>query len=222
MRPRPLDTESPLVRATIGGQLRTSLGAGLRQLGAERFETGLAARQFEMRQATRSALGEEAQEAFREIQRNVQQRRIELTNDLLFETDPIRIEQLNGELTSILDEAGQQRDAIEREAVEDGRLIDPETAQEEYGIEADRPLSRREAELIVQGQREQEIRKAIADAGPRGVVPGILRFGATAYASATDPIGLASAFIPIAGPAFRAASVARLGRVAGRAAVGAP
>ena len=221
MRSRPLDTESPLVRATSGDQLRVGLGAGLRQLAGERFTGGLIARQFEMGAATSAAIAEDAREAFREAERGRRSRQAELERELIYETDQTRIQQLNGELDTLLGESRAQRDAIFQEAVDEGRLLEPDAVQEEYGIEADRLMSRREAELIVQGRREQEIRNAIVDAGPRGLVPGALRFGTSVLATATDPVELASMFIPVVGPARSAAMVARFGRVGGRAAVGA-
>jgi hypothetical protein len=221
MRTLPLVTESPLIRATSAEQMRVALAPGLRQLAEERFEGGLIARQFEMGSATSAAIGEDEREAFREADRGRLLRQRELERELVYETDQVRIEQLNSDLNAILEERNTQRDEIFRGAVDDGRLLEPETVQERYGIEADRLMSPREAELIVQGRREQEIRNAIVDAGPRGLVPGILRFGATAYASATDPIGFASLFIPVVGPARSAAMVARFGRVGGRAAIGA-
>lgn len=221
MRTRQLETESPLVRATSAEQMRVGLGPGLRQLAGERFTGGMAARQFEMGAATSAAISDEERETFREAERGRRSRLAQLERELVYETDQIRIGQLNSELDALLGETEAQRDEIFRSAVEDGRLLEPEAVQERYGIEADRLMSPREAELIVQGRREQEIRNAIVDAGPRGLVPGALRFGTSVLTAATDPVELASMFIPVGGAAFRAASIARLGRIGGRAAIGA-
>jgi hypothetical protein len=221
MRTRQLETKSPLIRATSAERLEVGLGAGLRQLAAEPATGGLLARQFEMAGATSSAIADEQRETFREAERGRLARQRELERDLIYETDQVRIEALNSQLNAIIGERESQRDEIFRSAVEDGRLLEPEAIQERYGIEADRLMSPREAELIVQGRREQEIRNAIVDAGPRGVVPGLLRFGASMTSVATDPVELASMFIPVVGPARSAAMVARFGQVGGRAAIGA-
>lgn len=221
MRTRQLETESPLIRATSAERLEVGLGAGLRQLAAEPATGGLLARQFEMAGATSSAIADEQREAFREAERGRLTRQRELERDLIYETDQVRIEELNSQLNAIIGERESQRDEIFRSAVEDGRLLEPEAIQERYGIEADRLMSPREAELIVQGRREQEIRNAIVDAGPRGVVPGLLRLGASMTAVATDPVELATMFIPVVGPARSAALIARFGPVGGRAAIGA-
>jgi hypothetical protein len=221
MRTLPLATESPLVRATSAEQMRVGLAPGLRQLAEERFTGGMIARQFEMGAATSAAISDEERETFREAERGRRSRLAQLERDLVYETDQVRIGQLNSELDALLGEAEAQRDEIFRSAVDDGRLLEPEAVQERYGIEADRLMSPREAELIVQGRREQEIRNAIVDAGPRGLVPGALRFGTSVLTAATDPVELASMFIPVVGPARSAAMVARFGRVGGRAAIGA-
>ena len=221
MRTRQLATESPLVRATSAEQMRVGLAPGLRQLAGERFTGGMLERQFEMGAATSAAISDEERETFREAERARRSRQAELERELVYETDQIRIGQLNSELDALLGETQAQRDEIFRSAVDDGRLLEPEAVQERYGIEADRLMSPREAELIVQGRREQEIRNAIVDAGPRGLVPGALRFGTSVLTAATDPVELASMFIPVGGAAFRAASIARFGRVGGRAAIGA-
>jgi hypothetical protein len=221
MRTLPLATESPLVRATSAEQMRVGLAPGLEQLARERFTGGMIARQFEMGAATSAAISDEERETFREAERGRRSRQAELERELVYETDQIRIGQLNSELDALLGETQAQRDEIFRSAVDDGRLLEPETVQERYGIEADRLMSPREAELIVQGRREQEIRNAIVDAGPRGLVPGALRFGTSVLTAATDPVELASMFIPVVGPARSAAMVARFGRVGGRTAIGA-
>ena len=221
MRILPLVTESPLIRATGAEQMRVGLAPGLRALAEEPATGGLLARQFEMGSATSAAISDDEREAFREADRGRLLRQRELERELLYETDQVRIEQLNSELNAILEERNVQRDEIFRSAVDDGRLLEPETVQERYGIEADRLMSPREAELIVQGRREQEIRNAIVAAGPRGLVPGVLRFGASMVPFATDPVEIASMFIPVVGPARSAAMIARFGRVGGRAAIGA-
>lgn len=221
MRTRQLETESPLVRATGAGQLQVGLAAGLRELASEPATGGLLSRQFEIAGARSSAITSEQFEVFREAERGRRALQRELERELLYETDQTRIEQINSQLDGILAERNAQRDEIFRSAVEDGRLLEPEVVQQSYGIETDRLMSPREAELLLRGRREQEIRNAIVAAGPRGLVPGALRFGASMTAIATDPVELATMFVPVVGPARSAALVARFGPIGGRAAVGA-
>lgn len=221
MRTRALQTSSPLVRAGAADQLQVGLGAGIQQLAQERFTGGMIARGQEMVGETFSAISDEERAAFREADRERRTREAELERELLYVTDPIQRDRISSELDTILSERGGQRDEIFRSAVDDGRLLEPEAIAEQYGIETDRLMAPREAELLVQGQREQAIREAIVAAGPRGLVPGALRFGTSMVAAATDPVELATMFIPVVGPARSAAMIARFGPVAGRAAIGA-
>jgi hypothetical protein len=221
MRTRQLETESPLIRATAAQDVSVGIMPGLRELAAQPFTGSLLRRQFEMGSATSSEISIEAREAFREAERTRRTQISMLERDLSFETDPIKIEQLSSQLSTIEQERETQRESIFQEAVDDGRLLEPEQVQEEYGIQATRLMSRAEAELIVRGRREEEIRNAIVAAGPEGIIPTGVRFMTSLLTTAADPVEFGSMFIPIVGPARSAALVARFGPVGGRAAIGA-
>jgi hypothetical protein len=104
-----------------------------------------------------------------------------------------------------------------------GRLQTPESLTEKYGdlLKFDRVMSDEEAKLLYAGKKEEVVRNAIASRSPSGFTAGIAKFGGGMLAVATDPVEVATMFIPFVGPAGRAASVARFGRVGGRARVGA-
>lgn len=221
MRARQLNTSSPLVKATQADQIGVSNSRAIGQIFDEPLTGGLIAREFERAGANYDAIGEEEREAFRQADRARRDREFQLNQELLYTTDQIEISRITSELDSLLEDRAQQRDAITTRAIEDGRLLEPEAVTEEYGIETDRPMSRAEAEIIANGRREQEIRNAIIAAAPRGVLPTTARFGASILNFATDPVELGSMFIPIVGPAGKAAAAARFGRVGGAAVTGA-
>lgn len=221
MRARQLNTSSPLVKATQADQIGVSNSRAIGQIFDEPLTGGLIAREFERAGANYDAIGEEEREAFRQADRARRDREYQLNQELLYATDQIEISRITSELDSLLEDRAQQRDAITTRAIEDGRLLEPEAVTEEYGIETDRPMSRAEAEIIANGRREQEIRNAIIAAAPRGVLPTTARFGASILNFATDPVELGSMFIPIVGPAGKAAAAARFGRVGGAAVTGA-
>jgi hypothetical protein len=103
-------------------------------------------------------------------------------------------------------------------------LQDPVALAEKYGdlgLKFDRPMSEEEAGLLADGKRAEIIRNALIEAGPKGVLPGVAKFGAGLLGVATDPLEIATMFIPVVGQAGKAAAVARFGRVGGRVAVGA-
>jgi hypothetical protein len=221
MKTRPLQTESPLIRATSAQDVSVGLMPGLRELATQPFTGGLLRRQFQMSGATSEAISDDARQAFREAERERRTQTALLERDLIWETDPVRSEQIRSQLTSIEEESTFQRESIFQEAVEAGRLLEPEQVEEQYGITATRLMSPAEAELIVRGRKEEEIRNAIVAAGPQGIIPTGARFVTSLLTTATDPVELGSMFIPIVGPARSAALVARFGPVGGRAAIGA-
>lgn len=221
MRARQLNTSSPLVKATQADQIGVSNSRAIGEIFSEPLTGGLIAREFQRAGANFDAIGESEREAFRQAERERSARRAELERDLLYTTDQIELDRINSELDSLLQDRNQQRDGIINRALEEGRLLAPEAVSEEYGFETDRPMSRAEAEIVANGRREQEIRNAIISAAPRGFIPGAARLGASILNFATDPVELGSMFIPIVGPAGKAAAAARFGRVGGAAVTGA-
>lgn len=100
---------------------------------------------------------------------------------------------------------------------------DPEVLNERYkelGLKFDTPMPEDAARLIAEAKREEMIRQDIIARGPRGVGAAVGQVGAGLAAMATDPLEVASAFIPVVGPARSAALIARFGRIGGRAIIG--
>ncbi len=106
----------------------------------------------------------------------------------------------------------------------EGRVFSAEQLNERYhelGLQFTRPMGADAAEIMANSKRAQLIRDNIIARGPSGVIPFTVQLGAALLASAFDPIEVASVFVPIVGQARAAGIIARIGRVRGRALVGA-
>jgi len=205
------------------GQLDTTLGASAGAAFEAPTLGELASTQFELAGvANRRTL--EQQIAFQEEEAQRRREAANLEHELTLLSDPIRRDEIGARLQELNTERDIQYDAQTRESIDAGRLEEPAGLNEEYadiGLTFDRATSREEAELLAKGRREEIVRNSIIEAGPKGVLPGAARFGAGLAAMAVDPVEVATMFIPVVGPTGRAASVARFGRVGGRALVGA-
>ncbi len=148
----------------------------------------------------------------------------ELQSDLHSESDPVRRVEMINRVNELKGGREAQIDAYTREAVDAGRMQSKDALAEMYGdlgLTFDRAMTQEDADLLAQDKREEIIRQAIIEAGPKGIIPGAARFGAGLAAMAVDPLEVATMFIPVVGVAGRAASVSRFGRVGGRTVVGA-
>jgi len=207
-----------------GGELQTTLGQSLRATFDQPMWTGLVVREMELAKAGGTAFTEDQRIARREEMESRWRENDMLQSELLTTTDPAREQEIVDRIDELQREADLQLDALTRESIDAGRMQTPGDLTEEYGdlgLTFDRPMARKEAELLAQGKREEIIRNAIVQAGPQGVGPTVARFGAGLAATAVDPLELASMFIPVVGPGRRAWLTAKLGRVGGRAATGA-
>jgi len=111
-----------------------------------------------------------------------------------------------------------------RQAIAAGTMISAEdlTAQNEHlGLVFDYALTPDQAKVVIDTKRAELVRQAVTARAPSGVVAAGVMFGANLLAMATDPLELATMFIPVVGQAGKAAAIARFGRVGGRVAVGA-
>jgi len=111
-----------------------------------------------------------------------------------------------------------------RQAIAAGTMISAEdlTAQNEHlGLVFDYALTPDQAKVVIDTKRAELVRQAVTSRAPSGVVAAGVMFGANLLAMATDPLELATMFIPVVGQAGKAAAIARFGRVGGRVAVGA-
>lgn len=113
-------------------------------------------------------------------------------------------------------------DAAVKAQLAAGRIVSPAVLAEKYPeVTFDRPMSWEEARLLSESRRAEMVREAIIAAGPTGFVSGVQKFGNSLLAMASDPLEVATMFIPVVGAGGKALAVARLGRVGGRVAVGA-
>jgi hypothetical protein len=204
------------------GQLDTTLGAGMRATFEMPTLTELVGEQFDGFNAF-SGLTPEERIAAQTAEAQRKQDIVSLQDDLLSETDAARKEEIVSRLEELQRGPQDTMDTLSQQAVADGRMRSQEDLQQQYGdlgLTFDRAMTDEEANHIAARKREEITRQAIIEAGPKGVLPGAARFGAGLAAMAVDPLEIATAFIPVVGPAGRAAAVGRFGRVGGRAAVG--
>jgi len=222
MRPRPLQEDSPIIRATGYADLSVSAGTVFRQAFQAPAASGLLAQSWETSGSIFESLTEQEREVAREAQRIMTQRKNALEGQLDYETDPTKREQLLGEVSKLYEDQSVQRDTKIQEMVEDGRLLSVEALTEEFGdlLKFDMPMTRDKAKLLYKNKQESRVRDAIINKGLDGISGYGALIGGSLLSAAVDPIELAAAFIPVVGQAGRAAAVARFGRVGGAALVG--
>lgn len=219
---RPL-ADNRLLRAVGGPSVSVSLGTSLGAVFDTPMMTGLAASEFKRAAASDPRTLEERQQSTEdEFQRR---KRIGgLEAQLQWTSDEAERADIRRQLDEIQREREAQISSQTQQALDDGRLASPEDLAEKYGelgLQFDRPMTPEEAKLLADGKRAETIREALISKGPQGVIPTAAKFGAGLAAMATDPLEVASAFIPVVGQAGKAAAIARFGRIGGRAAVGA-
>ena len=223
MRARPLITENRVLRLTAGDDIRVSLGRAVTEMAGTPMTGTLISRAFQQNQAATTALTEDQREQFAQAERDRRNLQAAIEYDLDTTTDPVQREELLSKLDGLYQESQGQKDALFQQSIEEGRLSMPEDLTEQYGdlLTFDEPMTQEEARLLYEGKREEVMRNAIISRSPTGFLPGVAKFGGGMLAMATDPVEVATMFIPFVGQAGRAASVARFGRVGGRARVGA-
>lgn len=80
-------------------------------------------------------------------------------------------------------------------------------------------ISQRALDIIIKAKRDELRRQSIMSRGPDGIGAGAARLGTALINSLYDPLNIASAFIPVVGPAKYAAMVSRATSAIGRAGV---
>lgn len=220
---RPLSTENAILRAIGAPQISLPLSAGL----SATFQTpgmgGLAATEFEIAGAKQFRTEDEFIAAF-EAEREREREARALAREMSFAVTDRERDQIGARLQEIQTERQAALDSATQQAIADGRLQTPEALNEQYkdfGLTFDRPATAEEARLLAENKKAEIIRNAIKAQSPGGVVAGAAYFGAGLLSMATDPLEVATMFIPVVGQAGKAAAVARFGRVGGRVAVGA-
>tara|TARA_R110000782_G_scaffold102139_2_gene189117 strand:+ start:68 stop:1957 length:1890 start_codon:yes stop_codon:yes gene_type:complete len=220
MQPRPLNTENRLYRITAADDLRVSLGRAVSELASMPMAGTLLSRKAEQFRASSDVFSEENKLEILELE----QLQADLEYDLALEVNPIAREIISNKLNDIYGQNKTVKDKFTEIALAEGNLKSPEDLNEQYssiGLKFESPTSSEEAKLLAEGKKEELIRNAIISKSPTGLIPTVAKFGGGMLAVASDPLEIASMFIPIVGPTAKAASVARYGKVAGRARVGA-
>jgi hypothetical protein len=128
------------------------------------------------------------------------------------------------ERNNLMADAQATAEARRQQEVAEGRALSPEQLAERYadmGMTFPFAMTPDDAEAYVAPRRAELIRQAIASRSPGGVIQAAATFGAGLVAMATDPLELATNFIPIVSQARMARLIGRFGQVGGRVAVGA-
>ena len=223
MRARPLITENRVARLTAGDDIRVSLGRAVTEMAGTPMTGTLISRALQQGQAATTALTEDQREQFAQAERDRRNLQAAIEYDLDTTTDPVQREELLSKLDGLYQESQGQKDALFQQSIDEGRMAEPEDLNDMYDgiVTFTERTSIEEARLIAEGKKEEMMRNAIISRSPTGFVPSVAKFGGGMLAIATDPVEVATMFIPFVGQAGRARSIARFGRVGGRARVGA-
>jgi len=128
-------------------------------------------------------------------------------------------QELRDEAQTLSIQIEQLRTDAVNQQIELGKIRTPEDLNEaykEYGYEFKEPMGQERVDYIINRQIERQTRQALMERGPTGIVPGVLTFGATLASFAVDPLELASAFVPVVGPAKYAGWIRKSGKYVGR------
>jgi hypothetical protein len=215
MRPRPLKQDSAVIRATGFADLSVTTGEVFRQAKDAPTVYDLAKTSLKLQSDTLDQLTPaERANIFEQNNQRIEKVK-RLQDDLMIETDDVRANQLRTELDDLVDDPFVTLDAEIEKMLGDGRLLNADALNEEYGdfIEFE--------ELLVKNKRAEIARNAIIQKGLNGVAGYSALFGGSLVAAATDPIEIGAAFIPYFGLSTRAKAMARFGKIKGRTAIGA-
>ena len=224
---------APLTRKLYDSRNLRTFGAQLREIDlttalAGRFDetlTDLAFTQADRALADRDRYTEEQRRQVTIAERDRIQSVKQLNRSLTFANpDTPEYETIRGRLAEV--EEGYQSFMSEqtRRSIEEGRLRTPEDLNEQYGdlgLKFDLPMTQGEADILAENKRAEQIRMAMIDYGPKGLLSTSAQFGTGVLAAMVDPLELATAFIPFVGQAPKVAAIARMGEVGRRTLVGA-
>jgi len=224
---------APLTRKLYDSRNLRTFGAQLREIDlttalAGRFDetlTDLAFTQAERALADRDRYTEEQRRQVTIAERDRIQSVKQLNRSLTFANpDTPEYETILGRLAEI--EEGYQSFMSEqtRRSIEEGRLVAPEDLTKQYGdlgLKFDLPMTQGEADILAENKRAEQIRMAMIEYGPKGLLSTSAQFGTGVLAAMVDPLELATAFIPFVGQAPKVAALARMGEVGRRTLVGA-
>ena len=219
MQPRPLETENRIFGLTAADKLRVSLGRAVSEISDTPTMGNLISNKIRQESAGSNAITIQEREELNALS----ERQYIIEWNLSTETDVSVRDELLLELDQIYLQNKTQKDLILQQAITDGRLASKEDLTEMYGdqLTFDGPMAPEKAKLLYENAKAEYIRNAIIARSPTGVLPTIAKFAGGIYAMASDPIEIATMFIPVVGQTSKVASIARFGKVVGRARVGA-
>ena len=223
MRPRPLKQDSAVIRATGFADLEISAGQVFKQAFEAPTVGNLLYHKYKTTNDQYNNQTEEEKNNFFDQQEDFFNRKHQLQSELDQETDPIKRDRLLDEMDELQKNKNVQRDFQTQKMIDDGRLLTVDALNDEYGdlYTFEKPQSREVAEMLVKNKREELIRNAILEKGLDDVSGYTALISGALLAAATDPVEVAAAAIPYFGPARRAATIARFGKVKGRTTIGA-
>lgn len=222
MRPRPLREIGSVERATAFTDLTVSAAEVFRQARQAPTITDLALSSAKMAVSETDQLNRKAR---RDVRKNkITLNKINsLQEDLYFEKDETRRDQIRLELEELQKQEKVALDPQVRQMIDVSKLMSVEELNDEFGdtLTFEEPTSREVAEMLYKNKREEIVRDVIINKGLRGTKSYAALLAGSLAGIATDPIELTVSFIPYFGQARRAAAVARFGSIRGRAAIGA-
>jgi len=222
MRPRPLREIGSVERATAFTDLTVSAAEVFRQARQAPTITDLALSSAKMAVSETDQLNRKAR---RDVRKNkITLNKINsLQEDLYFEKDETRRDQIRLELEELQKQEKVALDPQVRQMIDVSKLMSVEELNDEFGdtLTFEEPTSREVAEMLYKNKREEIVRDVIINKGLRGTKSYAALLAGSLAGIATDPIELTVSFIPYFGQARRAATVARFGSIRGRAAIGA-
>lgn len=220
---RSLDN-SDFIRSVSGADVTVSLGTGVRAAFQTPTLGDLISSSYETAGGAYSVVDDERRAEISRQNFERQKRIRSIEGALQYEANDTTRAAYLSELDRLQKEGPAQIEAITQQAVSDGRLEAPEALTEKYGelgLQFDRPITEEQAAALADGKRAEIIREALMEKSPSGVLPSIAKFGGSLAAMAVDPVEIAATFIPVVGQSTKARAIGSLGRVGGRAAVGA-
>lgn len=134
----------------------------------------------------------------------------------LVETAPPEMAETEGGAAIGFRRPGGSRRLTRSPIRQENRLSQDEAQQyfKERGLSLTAPsegLSRQAAQILADRKREENIRKDILNRAPDGFTQAGVRLGASLAVSLLDPLNIASAFVPVVGPARYTAMLERAG-----------
>lgn len=219
-------TTTPLLDAMYDAGIDFKTGEAFSAAFEQPAETGLLVRQG-LLAFDRDDFGDDVAmvEKYRAIQQDAENaRELQiLIQQLDFTYKPEEKEALRAKITDLRNR-GTNLEEWRMKNYFAGNLVGVDEINEKYaaiGIKTDRPMSEVELERLVEYKEEEQVRNVIMESGPEGALSTLQVMSGALIKAAIDPLGIASAFIPVVGEAKAALLVQRFGRIKGRAIQGA-